>query len=201
VDFAVHSFDADGYKKAMRASLRTTLPFALIFVSACHAPEPATPAGGHAEPASPPSAAPAAPAPNFETDHWGLYKTTIDGRPGIVRYREGLAPFAGDPAFPVRIEIIAELIRPFDDGMPKPDDARALDPIEDEIVRQFEVPQKARFAAVLTGNGARTFLLMSRSDNVTSQFEAVRAVAQGRPLHLQVLPDRDWARFRSLQAR
>jgi hypothetical protein len=132
------------------------------------------------------------------TESWTLAQGKIDGHPAIVRIRADLARMAGDPAYPHRVEIAADFIRPLDDGMPQPDDARAIGPIEDEIVSQFDMQHDGWLAAVITSNGARTFILMSKRADVDAKLAAVKAHAAGRPIHLRVESDPTWARFRAL---
>ncbi len=174
--------------------LRLALPvLAYLTISAwgCSPAEPAS------SPAGPPATAPAQ-APDFANDPWALGQGNLDGHPSIVRVRVGLEPHAGDRTYPTRVEIAADFVHPREDGMPQPDDAHALDPIEDEIVRQFEAPHTGLLAAVVTGNGARTYILMSKQANVDAMFAGVKAHAAGRPLHLRVEQDPSWERFRAL---
>jgi len=164
---------------------------------------PSAPAESPADPPAtePESGAPESKpgAPDFANDPWALAEGNFEGHHSI-RVRTGLERFAGDRSYPTRVEIAADFIRPLEGGMPQPDDARALGPIEDEIVRQFDARHEGLLAAVITGNGSRTFVLMSKRTNVDAMFAAVKAQAAGRTLRLRVEPDPSWDRFHELDA-
>jgi len=178
---------------------RLALPgFACLAISAFGC-SPSAPAAAPADPTTPTTTKPE-PAPDFANDPWALAEGDLDGHHSIVRVRIGLERFARDRAYPTRLEIAADFIRPFDDGMPQPDDARALGPIEDEIVQQFDVQHEGLLAAVVTGNVARTFIVMSKRANVGAMFAAVKAHAAGRALRFHVEPDPSWERFRALDS-
>ncbi|WP_394842077.1 DUF695 domain-containing protein [Pendulispora brunnea] len=155
-------------------------------------------------PAESPADAPeaeSAPAPPVRSlDRWNLGQGNVQGHPTILRVRTGLARVAGDENYPTRVEIVADFLDPRDDGMPQPDDARALGPIEDEIVKQFDIRNEGLLAAVITGNGARTYILMSKRSNVDAAFAAVKVHAGGHELHLRVEADPAWKRFLELDA-
>jgi Family of unknown function (DUF695) len=189
------------YRRMLRGLLLASCVGSVLVALGCaEAAPPATPADPPADTSTESRAAPAVDAPSFENDPWALAGGDLDGHRVIVRVRVGLERFAGHRAYPTRVEVIADLIAPFEDGMPQPDDARALNPVEDEIVDQFEGRHTALLAAVVTGNGARTYILMSKQPNVDRELAAIKAQAAGRAIHLRVDADPKWTRFRELDA-
>lgn len=131
-------------------------------------------------------------------DTWSLSHAEIDGKPLIVRYREGFKEAVGHTGYPYQIGIAIPLIEASKEGLPSKEEGNRLYEFEDALTEALATNGETAFALSITTNGMRE-LVFYASELKPEYYEAkVKAVAQQFPEHelqFMIQSDPDWNTF------
>jgi len=90
---------------------------------------------------------------------WGLYEKEYEGNPLRIRLNEGIEDYVCHPRYMHQICIAVPLNDIDESGFPFPEECKLLDELEMLLKDKLEQQQISVFAAVITSNGFRVFIL------------------------------------------
>ena len=90
---------------------------------------------------------------------WGLFEKQYDGRPLRVRLNEGIEAYVCHPRYMHLVCIAVPLNDADENGFPYPEECKLLDELELVLKDRLQQQQISVFAAVITSDGFRVFIL------------------------------------------
>ena len=90
---------------------------------------------------------------------WGLYEKQYQGNPLRVRLNEGIEDYVCHPRYMHQICIAVPLNDTDENGFPFPEECKLLDELEMLFKDKLEQQQISVFAAIVTSDGFRLFIL------------------------------------------
>jgi len=126
-------------------------------------------------------------------DKWQVAKGQRAGKPMILRTHEGYRDFRGVSGFEHQIGIAVPLRDADQHGLPRADEIKELDAIENAICNLLEPQNESLFVAAITCDGLREFVLYTRNpDAVRRKFKALENRMVTHKVFLKLQPDKDW---------
>jgi Family of unknown function (DUF695) len=133
---------------------------------------------------------------------WSVARADHDGKPMIVRLNDGLRDIAGHKRYPTQAGIAIQCNSPDEHGLPSPRDTAALDAFEDQFEQLFCEGQAALFAAVISTNGMREFVLyVSDESRFREQFRRWAESPKSHRIQMILRRDASWSVYRTLRDR
>jgi uncharacterized protein DUF695 len=90
---------------------------------------------------------------------WGLYEKQYEGHPLRVRLNEGIEEYVCHPRYMYQVCITVSLNDVDENGFPFPEECKLLDELEMLFKDKLQQQQISVFAAVLTSDGSRIYIL------------------------------------------
>jgi len=90
---------------------------------------------------------------------WGLYEKQFEGQPLRVRLNEGIEDYVCHPRYMHQICVVVPLNDADENGFPFPEESKLFDELELLLKEKLELQQISVFAAVLTLDACRIFVL------------------------------------------
>jgi len=101
---------------------------------------------------------------------WGLYEKQYEGRPLRVRLNEGIEEYVCHPRYMHQVCITVPLNDADENGFPYPEECKLLDELEMLLKDKLQQQQVSVFAAILTSDGARIYILYTYLPDFCTQF-------------------------------
>lgn len=92
-------------------------------------------------------------------EYWELYETKYDGLPVNIRVNEGIENYVCHPRYMYQITISVTLNDADAQGLPYEEESRLLDELERVLRDRLENQKISIFAAVVTSDGVRRYIL------------------------------------------
>jgi len=130
-------------------------------------------------------------------DTWAVTRGTIEDKPLVVRFREGLRTVVGHPQYPFQIGVAIPLIEPDIHGFPSGKEGEELNIIEDKLDESLKKDDKAVFALTITANGMREFVFYASEWKPEFFEKAVKSIDSGsHELQFMMQHDPTWDTFK-----
>jgi len=100
---------------------------------------------------------------------WGLFEKQYDGRPLRVRLNEGIEEYVCHPRYMHLVCIAVPLNDADENGFPYPEECKLLDELELVLKDRLQQQQVSVFAAVITSDGVRVFILYTYQPDFCQQ--------------------------------
>ncbi len=101
---------------------------------------------------------------------WGLYEKQLEGRPLRVRLNESIEEYVCHPRYMHQVSIAVMLNDVDENGFPFPEECKLLDELEMLLKDKLQQQQVSVFAAVLTSEGSRIYILYTYLPDFCIQF-------------------------------
>ena len=128
---------------------------------------------------------------------WGIGTVELESGPLLVRYNASMERLADPSTFPIKIGMAVPFNDPNPGGMPNPDEAKQVQAVEDEILRQLGAVGPYAHALVLTTGVFREFVFYVPPDfDVKAVHEAIMAQVETHKVQCHAQPEPDWSTWR-----
>jgi len=101
---------------------------------------------------------------------WALYEKQYEGRPLRVRLNEGIEEYVCHPRYMHQVCISVPLNDTDENGFAFPEECKLLDELEMLLKDKLQQQQVSVFAAVLTSDGSRIYILYTYLPDFCMQF-------------------------------
>ena len=138
--------------------------------------------------------------PRGPGDRWFLAKGSWqDDMPIIMRVREQLETFVGDPKYPTRLILNWTFDAPRDNGFPSSQDADLMEAFEERVLLALERNLHSLAVAVVTHNGEREWIFYTqKADEALNRINTLLAGDPPYPLKITACPDPEWAEYKGI---
>ena len=135
------------------------------------------------------------------TGPWSVTRAEYDGKAMILRLNDGLRDIAGHRRYPMQAGIAIQCNTPDEHGLPSPRDTAAFDAFEDQFEQLFCEEQSALFAAVISTNSMREFVLyLSDESRFREQFRAWAETPKSHRIQMILRRDPSWSVYGKLRS-
>jgi len=130
---------------------------------------------------------------------WGLYEKQHEGNPLRVRLNEGIEDYVCHPRYMHQVCIAVPLNNIDENGFPFPEECKLLDELEMLLKEKLEQQQISIFAAVVTSNGFRVFILYTyQPDFCLNVISEINQDWIYHPISSTTQEDRNWETIEDL---
>jgi hypothetical protein len=130
-----------------------------------------------------------------EADKWTLAQGSHNGKPVVIRYRDGFESRPDISAYPHRLTVTWSF-EPDKSGMPSRASNDVMTAFEDHLIIALERDLSAVVTAVITNAGSRQWVIYAKSAGVcANRIKAIPRKSDASPIALDSDDDANWSFF------